>query len=56
MMTVDPQDISSGYVVFAYKSPYTYLMFYFVNLPWFIGYAWMAWDAFREIVRRNKGA
>jgi EXPERA (EXPanded EBP superfamily) len=44
----------SGYVVFAYKSPYTYLMFYLVNLPWFIGYAWMAWDAFREIVRRQQ--
>jgi EXPERA (EXPanded EBP superfamily) len=46
----------SGYVVFAYKSPYTYLMFYLVNLPWFACYAWMAWDAFREIVKQNKRA
>jgi EXPERA (EXPanded EBP superfamily) len=41
----------SDYAVFEYKSPYTYLMFYLVNLPWLIGYAWIGWDAYRAIVR-----
>jgi len=41
----------SGYAVFEYKSLYTYLLFYLVNLPWFIGYAWIGWDAYRAISR-----
>jgi hypothetical protein len=41
----------SGYAVFEYKSPYTYLLFYLVNLPWFIAYAWIGWDAYRAISR-----
>ena len=41
----------SGYAVFEYKSAYTYLLFYLVNMPWFAGYGWIGWDAFREIVR-----
>jgi hypothetical protein len=44
----------SGYAVFEYKSAYTYLLFYLVNMPWFAGYGWMGWDAFREIVRAQR--
>jgi hypothetical protein len=46
----------SGYAVFSYKGTYPYLMFYLANLPWFIAYAWMAWDAYREIGRRYKAS
>jgi EXPERA (EXPanded EBP superfamily) len=41
----------SGYAVFEYKSAYTYLLFYLTNLPWLVGYAWIGWDAYREIIR-----
>jgi len=44
----------SGYAVFEYKSAYTYLLFYLVNMPWFVGYAWIGWDAYREIVRGER--
>jgi EXPERA (EXPanded EBP superfamily) len=44
----------SGYAVFEFKSAYTYLMFYLANLPWLIGYAWIGWDAYREIVRGER--
>jgi hypothetical protein len=44
----------SGYAVFEYKSAYTYLLFYLVNMPWFVGYAWIGWDAYREIVRGQR--
>jgi hypothetical protein len=44
----------SGYAVFEYKGAYTYLMFYLINLPWFAGYAWIGWDAYRAIVRRER--
>jgi EXPERA (EXPanded EBP superfamily) len=44
----------SGYAVFEYKTAYTYLLFYLVNMPWFVGYGWMGWDAFREIVRAQR--
>jgi len=43
----------SGYAVFEYKGAYTYLMFYLMNLPWLAGYAWIGWDAYRAIVRRQ---
>ncbi len=42
----------SDYKVFEHKSAYTYLLFYLVNMPWFVGYGWIGWDAFREIVHR----
>jgi hypothetical protein len=45
----------SGYAVFAEKSIGTYLMFYFANFPWLAGYAWIAWDAYRAIVRGERG-
>lgn len=41
----------SNYAMFEYKGPYTYLMLYVANLPWLGGYAWIALDAYREIVR-----
>ena len=44
----------SGYAVLEYKCAYPYLMFYLINLPWFVGYAWMGWDAYRAIVRGQK--
>jgi hypothetical protein len=44
----------SGYAVFAEKTVGTYLMFYLINLPWLAGYAWMAWDAYRAIVRGER--
>jgi hypothetical protein len=44
----------SGYAVFEYKGAYTYLMFYVANLPWFAGYAWIGWDAYRAIVRGER--
>ena len=40
----------SGYAVFESKSAYTYLLFYLANLPWFVGYTWIGWDAYCEIV------
>ncbi len=46
--------IISGYAVFEYKTAYTCLLFYLVNMPWFVGYGWMGWDAFREIVRAQR--
>ena len=44
----------SGYAMFEYKSAYTYLLFYVVNAPWFIGYAWIGWDAYRALVRGDR--
>jgi EXPERA (EXPanded EBP superfamily) len=44
----------SGYAVFEYKSAYSYLLFYLINMPWFVGYAWIGWDAYREIVRGQR--
>jgi hypothetical protein len=41
----------SGYAIFAEKTFGNYLLFYLANLPWFAGYSWMAWEAFRAIVR-----
>src|SRR5262245_30388142 len=41
----------SDYKVFEHKSAYTFLLFYLANMPWFAGYAWIGWDAYREIVR-----
>jgi hypothetical protein len=44
----------SDYAVFKYKNAYTYLLFYLVNMPWLLGYAWIGWDAYREIVRSQR--
>jgi hypothetical protein len=39
----------SGYAVFENKDATTFLLFYLVNAPWFVGYAWMGWDAFQAL-------
>jgi hypothetical protein len=45
----------SGYQVFADKTATNFLLFYAANLPWLAGYAWLAWDAYRAIVRGERG-
>ncbi len=42
----------SGYKGFAHRGIENFLLFYLCNLPWFVGYAWMAFDAMRAITRR----
>jgi hypothetical protein len=39
----------SGFAIFEYHGTYPFVMFYACNAPWFIGYAWMAWDSMRAI-------
>jgi hypothetical protein len=39
----------SGYAVFENKDVTTFLLFYLVNAPWFLGYAWLALDAFHAL-------
>lgn len=41
-----------GYPDMRYKSAYTFLLFYTTNLPWLLGYAWMAADSIRAIHTR----
>jgi hypothetical protein len=41
----------SGYAVFEDKDATTFLLFYLVNAPWFIGYAWLGLDAFHALAR-----
>jgi hypothetical protein len=42
----------SDYAQFDDKGVYQFALFHFVNMPWLVGYGWLAWDAFREIVRK----
>ena len=44
----------SGYAVFENKDATTFLLFYLVNAPWFVGYAWMACDAFQALTRPHR--
>ena len=39
----------SGFASMEERSFRTFAVFYAANLPWLIGYAWLAWDAAREI-------
>lgn len=39
----------SGYAQFDDKGVYQFALFHLVNMPWLVGYGWLAWDAFREI-------
>jgi hypothetical protein len=41
----------SGYANFEYKAVYTYAMFYLANLPWLVGYGWLAYEAYRALAR-----
>lgn len=45
----------SGYAGFTAKDARTYLLFYLANLPWFAGYAWMGWVAYRALLRQADG-
>ncbi len=44
----------SNYALFEDSGASPYLILYLANLPWLAGYAWLAWDAFNEIVQRAK--
>jgi EXPERA (EXPanded EBP superfamily) len=45
----------SGYATFAEKSIGNFVLFYTLNLPWLAGYGWLAWDAYRAMVRGQRG-
>lgn len=42
----------TGYPDMRYQSPYTFFLFYAPNLPWLLGYAYMAWDSIRALDAR----
>lgn len=42
----------SGFAGMSARTFRTFAVFYAANLPWLVGYAWMAWDAAREIRAR----
>lgn len=48
----------SGYTDMKHQSLYTFFILIAPNLPWLIGYFYLAWDAFRAIVaaQRNLSA
>jgi len=39
----------TGYPDMRYRSAYTFFLFYAPNLPWLLGYAWMAWISARAL-------
>ena len=44
----------SGYADMKYQSPYTFFVLIVPNLPWLIGYFYLAWDAFRAIAAAER--
>jgi hypothetical protein len=46
----------SGFAIFEYRGTYPFVMFYACNAPWFIGYAWMAYDSLAAINARLRAA
>jgi len=44
----------SGYAVFEQKTIPNFILFYSANMPWLAGYAWLAWDAYRALVRGTR--
>jgi len=42
----------SGYAVFADRTFFSFSLFYLVNMPWLLGYGWMAGESIRAIARR----
>jgi len=38
--------------MFEYDGAYPFLAFYLANSPWLVGYGWLAWDAFTELLKR----
>ena len=46
----------TGYPDMRYPSPYTFFLFYAPNLPWLLGYAYMAWDSVRALCAQTRAA
>jgi hypothetical protein len=46
----------TGYPDMRYQSAYTYFLFYAPNLPWLLGYAWMAWVSVRALNAHTREA
>lgn len=46
----------TGYPDMRYQSTYTFFLFYAANLPWLLGYGYMAYDSIRAIHRRTAAA
>lgn len=44
-----------GYPDMRYRSAYTFFIFYAPNLPWMLGYGWMAWVSARALNARMRG-
>lgn len=44
----------AGYPDMRYQSPYTFFLFYATNMPWLLGYAYMAYDSIRAIHARMR--
>lgn len=42
----------SGYATMAERTMYTFVLLYAANLPWLLGYGYMAWDSIGAIHRR----
>jgi hypothetical protein len=42
----------SGFASMSERSPRSFFIYYAANLPWLVGYGWLAWDAARQIVAR----
>lgn len=47
---------ASGYPDMRYASPYTYFLFYAPNLPWLLGYGYMACDSIRALASHLRAA
>jgi len=47
------QEQLSGFVHMRQKTPYGFFMFYAPNLPWLLGYAYMAYDSARALLGRR---
>lgn len=46
----------TGYPDMRYQSAYTYFLFYAPNLPWLLGYGWMAWVSARVLAANMREA
>ena len=45
----------TGYPDMRTRSAWTFGLFYGANLPWLVGYAYLAWDGARELLGRPRG-
>jgi hypothetical protein len=46
----------NGYTNMEHHTTGAFLMFYIANLPWLVGYGWMAYESIRAIARRFRTA